>query len=318
MIFRTLAVLALFAPAAALADSCPTATTVAELDETLSGAEASYRSVDLDGFNLAVDSAVFLIPCLGERLTPTVAAHFHRMQGLSAVIRRKNDRAAQAFTSAKAADPSYAWPDELIPPGHIIRTTYDDADPEASKYATPAPPVAGALIFDGTPSDRHPTSRPTVFQLTDADGVVLKTFLVRAGADLPEYEAKVVPVAAPEPAEPVAVGTEEPKPVKTGDSSGAVALPAAITGGAVALGAGSAVLYFGPTKSAFSEYQTMRSSGDYAGADTHFDEKVVPPRTTAQVLAGASIVALGVSGYLWSQAVSVSPTPNGLLVMGSF
>lgn len=314
MTIRTLAGLGLLAPAFAFAAPCPTATTMVELDDTLSEAEAAYRSVNLDRFNLALDSAVLLLPCLGETLTPGVSAHFHRMQGLGAVIKRKSEAASESFTAAKAADPTYEWPDDLIPPGHVIRTTYNAADPDASKFAVPAPPLDGALLFDGSPSDKHPTSRPTLFQITDANGAVQQTALVRTGVKLPAYAAKEVVV--PMPVIPPAVITDTAQPI--GDSSGSIALPAAITGGAVALGAGSAVLYFGPTQSGYTTYQQQREAGQFSAADETFDSKVVPPRTAAQVLAGASIIALGVSGYFWSQTVSISTHGTGLSLSGSF
>lgn len=317
MTTRTLCALALLAPAAALAGPCPTSTTVAALDGSLTEAEAAYKSVDLDGFTLAMDSATLLLPCLGEPIDPALAAHFHRMRGLSQVISRKADQAARSFTAAKAAEPEFSWSEDLIPPGHVIRTTYDAADPGASKFAVPAPPEAGALHFDGVASEQRPDSRPTLFQWVDAEGAVQLTALVRPGTDLPEYPAKAVPVPVPDPVTP------EPAPVSTETTitepgGGSIALPAAVTGGAVALAAGSAVLFFGPTKGAYGTYEQMRADGAYAQADAHYDSKVVPPRTAAQVLAGAAVVGVGVGAYLWTQSVQIQPTMSGLNIKGRF
>lgn len=311
---------ALWLPSAVHA-ACPMATTLEILDGSLTEAVTAYKALDLDSFTLAMDSAALILPCLGEPLNPEVAAHYHRMKGLAAVIGRNNDDAALSFTAARAADPNYAWPEDLVPPGHIIRSTYGGADPSKTKFTVPAPPEAGALWFDGAPGDKRPTTRPTVFQWVDGEGKVQATALLAPTDELPAYPAKVV--ATPEPTDVATDSspTESPvasTPVKPPRTGGSVALPAAATGGAVALGAGSAVLFFGPTKSAFSTYNTMWDSGDYAGADAHFDSKVVPPRTASQVLAGAAVATLGLSAYLWTQSVSMQPAGNGLALHGRF
>ncbi|TNE92213.1 MAG: hypothetical protein EP330_02475 [Deltaproteobacteria bacterium] len=322
MTIRSLLGLALLWPAAAHA-ACPASTTVEVLEGALNEAEAAYRSVDLDGFTLAMDSAALVLPCLGETLTPKAAGHLHRMNGLSSVIRRKSEDAARSFTAAKAADPDYVWPEDLIPPGHVIRTTYDQANPAATKFDVPAPPETGALWFDGAASEKRPTSRPAVFQWVDADGTVKATALVKPSASLPSYPAKAVPKPTPAP-EPVATTTPEGAGTSTSTTvdnpggGGSLALPAAVTGGAVALGAGSAVLFFGPTKGAFNTYNDMYDAGQYAAAEEHFTSKVVPPRTASQVLAGAAVVGLGVGAFLWTQSVEVRPMPNGVFLQGRF
>ena len=307
----------LMSPLQAFAVDCPEATTAAALNDQLDDAEDAYRSVNLDDFTLALDSSVLLLPCMGEPLSKGVAARFHRMQGMGQVIGRDPDAARRSFEAARRADPTYIWPDSLIPPGHVIRTTYDEAEPQIDKDAEIPPPESGAILLDGVAREARPTLSPTIFQWIGDDGTVKITQIVRVGAGLPDYAQAVVAAPEPEPEtpEPEPVGPEEPVVSR----SGSIVVPAAVTGGAVALGAGSLGVFFGQTRAHYNSYLSLREEGRYSDAGEVFETKVVPSRTVSQVLAITSVTALGVGGYLWvSSTATVQPTLNGVRISGRF
>ena len=76
------------------------------------------------------------------------------------------------------------------------------------------------------------------------------TQIVRVGAGLPDYAQAVVAAPEPEPEtpEPEPVGPEEPVVSR----SGSIVVPAAVTGGAVALGAGSLGVFFVQTRAHYN------------------------------------------------------------------
>lgn len=187
----TLATLALTALALAplprdAAAACAAPVGPDAFDARLDAAEARFAALDGEGFAQAMDGAAFVVPCVDGVVPPAIAAHYHRLQGLTLYASRNEERARQAFAAARAVDPLTELPESLVPPGHAIRELWATADPETPSRAV-APPVEGALVFDGATGDRRPEGRPSLVQVVDAAGAVRATEWIEPTDPMPPY-----------------------------------------------------------------------------------------------------------------------------------
>lgn len=178
--------------AAWAADGCPAPTQPVELAVRLSSAEQAYGQLDVAAFNRAVDESQLMVPCLGGLVSPTLAAQYHRVQGIRLYIASQRDRAFGEFRSAGAIDPSYQFPDALLPTGHAIRKAYADALAAGPGDTAPIPePASGTVFVDGQSSRERPVERPVFVQLTDVAGTVSATAYALPGDRLPSYAVKL-------------------------------------------------------------------------------------------------------------------------------
>jgi hypothetical protein len=272
------------APAFADDSSCPELVLSFALRGAAERAETAFgatRVEDFQGAILEIDQA---LPCLMDPVDPELAAFIHRMKGLGAFIERDQDRARQAFASARSLQPDYAWPETLIPWGHPLLALYEALPIDDASYETVPMPAAGWVYMDGRPSEPRPREWPTILQVSDAEGAVqLSSYLWPSDA-LPAYGDKVpAPIAAEVPAVearelPVTVAATSTT-VHTGPRPWLVA-----TAGGAAVASG--VLYA----------LAARSHEQYQDPATPFDDlDAARSRTNGLVLAsaGAAGLALG-------------------------
>jgi len=190
---------------AALAAPCPSSHTVVDLDRQLLSAEAAIGQLQSDRFLTETEDLTQRVACLAEAATPAFAAHVHRVIGMRAFIGRQGDDVAAAFAAARDADPTYVWPETVLPPAHGIRDQLAEAP--ALDAVRPLPrPRGGELRFDGVASTERPVDRPTIMQVLDPDGgVTASGWLHPNDAALP-YDA-TRPLLPPLPTGPRRVRT---------------------------------------------------------------------------------------------------------------
>jgi len=231
----------------ALAADCPSSSQVADLTSKLDSAEKAYASLEVEQFTLSLDEAALMLPCLGDPVTPALGARYHRTIGLRLFIERDRERASQAFAAARAIDPTYEFPDSLIPTGHAVRAIYGILDASNPQMQRVADPVVGHLTFDGTASNQRPSAWPTIAQILDASGVPITTAYLFPADPMPAYDA--VPLPAP------LAGIGERRPLNP--------KPLLFVGGGVAAVA-SGVLYALAASSAqtFDQYHEDWTLGD--------------------------------------------------------
>lgn len=251
----------------ALADE-PCAATSRDLLAAVEHAESAYASLDVDGFVAAVEQAERVFPCLIEPITRDVAAGAHRMVGLRAFIAGDRDRARLAFAAARALEPGWRFPESLFPPGHPVRTLYEDL-PLTEATWIPLPPSSAIVRVDGRTTDARPASWPALVQVFGPDGSVLASAYLWPEDPLPALPTAGLPV--------VQVPTLAHEPARRRVPWGWMTAAALSAGGAGAL-------YWSAweTKQA---YETV----PYAGRDT------LQQRANGLVLAsgGLGVVALG-------------------------
>ncbi|MCB9678989.1 MAG: hypothetical protein H6737_28065 [Alphaproteobacteria bacterium] len=195
MIHRFLLGLALVAPTVAAAE-CDTPSRNADLLGALEGASVAFGQLDIESFQMSHTEAKQHLECLTEPISRTTAAEFHRVTGLSLFLERNSPSAAKAFAAARAIEPDYTFPTDLIPEGNPVLETYTQVDPEAGATELVPRPKVGSIKLDGSGSLNRRTALPSIFQLFDGRGAVMNTTLLMPGDALPEYE--VPSNAAPE------------------------------------------------------------------------------------------------------------------------
>lgn len=155
-------------------------------------AEAAWVSADLPALQAGIGKVLESVPCLSERLDRGDVAQLHRLVGLAAVVARDNDGAQRAFAAARAVEPGFAFPVELVPPGNPIALAYV-ALPAPGGAQTPVPsPARGEILFDAESSTWRPAERPTLLQLVDPDGTVSTSAYLRPGEAMPAYPTSAV------------------------------------------------------------------------------------------------------------------------------
>jgi len=263
-----LALMTLASPAAFAA--CPTPSTAVDVIEAAEQSVAKYEAADLQGFMDTTSNLESLLPCLQEPLPRNVAANVHRMMGLRAFVDRKPDKSESAFGAARVIEPSYRFPETMIPPGHPIMTNYEALDIAEVPTKVVPDPEGGYFQFDGRPGTERPVNLPTVAQLFNGDGAVEVTAYLWPAEGMFDYTVGT-PASAP--------GTIIIDPTPKGPN-----LPLAIASGGAAVTAG---VMYGIAASAASKFNSPGTP--YA------DGPKLQTQTNTFLLAsgGAGVIAVG-------------------------
>lgn len=165
--------------------ACPAS--AAGLQSTLDSAQLSFSTMDGAGFKAATAEAESQAACLSDSVPAGVVARLHRVLGLRSFVDGDEAAARTAFAAARAIEPDYAFPDAMVPPDHPVRQLYNQsAGAYASTSVVPAP-QSGGLEFDGTPSNRRPSERPTLALLVQTNGSVASSAYLWPGDPLFAY-----------------------------------------------------------------------------------------------------------------------------------
>lgn len=178
-------------PVAPAVAACPTRRSTADLSRALDQAEAAFERRDKATVISSATDAEAHILCLGEALTPSVAARFHRVQGLRAFLSQDQPAAGRSFAAAKAIEPAYVLPATLVPDAHPARVLYDSA-PVGITASEPIPATRGSVRVDGRDLPTRPTDRPVVLQRFDESGAVAQTWVLKPADPLPELPAPLI------------------------------------------------------------------------------------------------------------------------------
>lgn len=148
---------------------------VLALQAALEDARAAYTSMDLSGFETAVDWTELRLGCQRSVLEPRTIAEFHRMQGYAAFVRGEREQAIRNFRALRSTVPSAGIPASDAPASHPLRLAFDDAASLADPMLILPDPTLGSFRVDGYPSSSIPTRRPYVWQHVDDAGLVMRT-----------------------------------------------------------------------------------------------------------------------------------------------
>lgn len=258
---------------------CSAPITVLQLEARLEAAQAAYVRMDVDAFADKLDVARAALPCLVEPLGPRDAARYHQIEALAAFVRQDDLRAFSALRSLFVADPSYALPAEITPPGNPLTSLVDAARAGGGGAGAPvAVPEGYVLRIDGAQSDARPNDRPFIVQMI-VSGRPLYSGYLQGGDPLPEGVAPAVAVATPGP-----LPTEPTPPARR-------ALSVPLVGGAGVSAIAAAGLY-GWALSMRGDYDDLQSGLSREELDA------LRGRTNAAVYAsaGAGALSVGLAG----------------------
>lgn len=268
------------APTAQADAPCSSAAGAAELSEALQRAESAFSALDVEAFTGSMDDAVFMVPCVREVLDAPTIARLHRLQGIRQFVANEEDRAAESFAAARAADPNYQLPVWLVPEGSAIRDLYGRVPLENGGREVEPPPVAGVLRFDGQVGGERPTSWSTLVQVVDGAGAVIETAYLYPGDAMPAYAAAPMPVTAVP-----ATASVRPAPSrKLGLGLAGVSLGAAVGAGVV----------YGLASASARDFEAEHSDWDRAdliGAQSHTNNLVLASSALGVLAAGTGLGA---------------------------
>lgn len=168
---------------------CPAPVDPGTLQATLDAADDASIALDDAKFRDLVNQAAGIeLPCVSGALPPATVAHHHRVMALHLLTVGDDAGAKVALEAARAADPEYVFPDELLPPGHPLRDHYEQTEVRVTTRRVPEP-RAGSVSFDGRNSRNRPKVHPTIAQFFDAQGQATSTTYVGPREPLPPYRA---------------------------------------------------------------------------------------------------------------------------------
>lgn len=170
--------------AAAASEGCTERVNPQDWAVQLGQVESAFARLDHPGFLQSMEVAGRQLSCLGNPVSPELAARYHRLMGLDAFVRHDEESARLAFAAARAADPMGALPPELLPVGHVARALSESASTPGDAV-TLWVPAGTTYWFDGLASSARPSDRDTLLQVETA-GRITQSAHLRAGEPLPE------------------------------------------------------------------------------------------------------------------------------------
>lgn len=170
----------------ASAMACPPSTSAAVATE-LRAAHKAFEDLDDKGFQGRLDAARALLPCVDEPVPSSVAAVWHRLEGLRAFSERDLPEAERQFAAARLADPMYVFPETLIPANSPVHGHYEALSLDTMERTPLAPPKQGTLLLDGLSGGAHRHGLPVLFQHLDDDGHRLHAEVLAPGQPVPDY-----------------------------------------------------------------------------------------------------------------------------------
>lgn len=183
---QSLLLLALIMPGTSALAQCEGLTTTIEIQARLAEAESALAALDAQAFRSHVDGTGLLLPCLGEPISPRLAANLHRLVGIRAFGGR-DPLAERAFAAARHIEPNYQFSLSLIPDGNPVRDAYEQVALDKRSTLPIDPPSSGQILVDGSASDQRPLSWPAVVQWVDDDQTVQFSDYFLPGQSLPDY-----------------------------------------------------------------------------------------------------------------------------------
>lgn len=205
------------------------------LEAAVADTMTAFEAMDAAALTAARARAQATLACVVEPVPSATAAGVHRIEGITAFLARDAAASTRAFHAAASADPDFAFPVSLVPPGHPMHKIYTAAAAMVDGPIEPVQAPAGyALWVDGREAGTRPLDRPAVLQLV-TDGRAAWTAYVPSGAPLPEWQ---VPALAPVVADPGPTGGPEDPSDEPPRSRSRATVPLALAGaGALAASA---------------------------------------------------------------------------------
>ncbi len=173
---------------AAQAEDCVAVTTLADFLAAAEQGETAFASMDLPGLREAREQGLALIPCLGEHVTPSEAASFHRMMALAAFTTGDEAQVLAEFHAARRLQPGYEIPETVAPEGHPLLDAYARSiNADEGELEPTIPPEGGHVNVDGVRGAPRPNGISTLIQVYEADDQLDQTLYLLPGDPLRSF-----------------------------------------------------------------------------------------------------------------------------------
>lgn len=278
--------------ASARAANCPETYAIEQLNAMLDSSESAYRNLD-DNYPAIAQKVVDALPCMADLIPRETAARLHREVGLQQMMAKQETKAQQAFAAARTIQSYYSFPEDLVPPGHPVRTAYEAISIDAPKSTSIPSPSGASVRLDGDISLSRPTDWPVLFQMIDPTGKVVDTEYLWPETPTPAYQAA------------------SKKQASSGGASASPLAPVGVIGGILSagmLGAGVALWVTGE-----QDYAGSVCTEGSPGFNGNWCNAAVVPR----VGIGRVLTAVGGAGLIGS-SLWLTVGPGQLTVGGSF
>jgi hypothetical protein len=184
-------------PVALAGRDCPEPRTVGEFLHHAQVGEGAFASMDLPGLLRAQEQALFILPCLGERVTPQDAAAFHRMMAMAAFTEGDEQQVLAEFHAARRLQPGYEMPASVAPKGHPLLELYERSiDADEGEMQSTRPPEGGFVTVDGVRGAPRPQGISVVVQVFGPGDDLEETLFLRPNQPLPAFGPDPVAQAA--------------------------------------------------------------------------------------------------------------------------
>lgn len=166
---------------------------VAETHEVAAAIDEAYelyRQLEIDEFREQVGVARARIECLETFLSRHHAAEFHRVEGVRLFVDRNSPEAQKHFAAARALEPNFSFPTDLVPEGNPLLDDYNALEPTPGSFEQVPRPKVGSIKLDGSSTLNRGLERPVTFQLADGAGKVVLSKVLGASDAPPAYDAE--------------------------------------------------------------------------------------------------------------------------------
>ena len=169
--------------------TCAGIQSLADFIQLTDAGEEAFRNLDVEALNRAAQEARDMVPCLGDRVRPTDAAAFHRLQALSAFAGRDESAALREFYAARRLEPGWTGIAEVAPAGHPLLALYEQSlTAVESQFEAIQAPSGGFVNVDGIRGAPRSLELSSIVQFYASDTHLLRTVFLEAGQALPMTE----------------------------------------------------------------------------------------------------------------------------------
>ncbi len=190
--------------------ACEEPTELSELEAVYIQAEQAFAELDLETLLMhSMRARDQIVPCLGEPLTMSSAASFHRLMALEAYAQMNEPRAIGELHASRRLEPGYRFPTDVAYEGHPFLDLYAQAA-EVGDGAPEIvyPPEGGYVMVDSVRDAPRPSETPVLIQVFDAESQLLETRYLQPGETLPMWGVNPLDLAFV----PRGVNLKDPRP----------------------------------------------------------------------------------------------------------
>jgi hypothetical protein len=173
----------------AQASSCEEPTSAQQLQHLLEQAEHAFIELYIETFLARTDEVRARLPCLGEVPPAALVARIHRNEGLR-MFGERDVNSVRAFAAARALDPDFRFPADMVPPDSPIQSDWEAMDLAAGWSVLLPEPAQGTVFVDGSATRVLPRAWPALVQLVGDSHSPQLTVYLYSDQSAPDYPAR--------------------------------------------------------------------------------------------------------------------------------